>query len=372
MPLTIVNIIARLNDGGPVRVLGALAPELVRRGHRVLVLHGDCAPDEPDRTDLMDAAGIERERVPGLQQAIHPLADLRAFRHLLRRLPQLNPDVVHTHTAKAGWLGRAACTLHGLTCLHTYHGHVLEGYFSRPVNAIFEVAERLAAGGHHHQALTPSQVLNLNRTFHVGNARRWHALPIPVAPVKPSPGAPWQSALRRRTPVVGFLGRLVPVKDIDLWLETLHVLSHHRPVQGLVCGDGPLRAHAEAKAASLALSVHFTGFVPTAEALGSMDVLLMTSRNEGMPLSAIEAAGAGIPVVAPPVGGLLDIIRWHGVRGAARTPEALADAVNAVLTAGPQREAAMLGGRRLASLLTPEALAPAYEALYQRLARRGT
>ncbi len=352
-----------------MRVLAALGHELRRRGHQVIVLHGECAPDEPDRADLLDAAGIERELVPGLGRSLRPSDDLRALWYLWRRLPQLAPDVVHTHTAKAGFLGRAVCTLRRLRCLHTYHGHVLHGYFNHPVEAALEVLERVAACTHHHQALTPTQVMDLSKTHHIGDLRRWHALPIPIPPVRPAPTAPFQAALRRRTLVVGFLGRLVPVKDIDLWLETLAVLSHHRPIQGLVCGDGPMRIHAERRAAELSLSVHFTGFVPASQAFAVMDALLMTSKNEGLPLTAIEAAGAGIPVVAPPVGGLIDCIRWGGVLGAARDPHSLAQAVDRVLVKGPVRNAQILGGRRLAAKLTPEALAPAYEALYESLVR---
>ncbi len=365
----VVHLIARLNDGGPVRVLGALLPELQRLGQRVTVLTGTCAPDEPDCTAWLRAHGVTVDILPGLGRSVRLRDDWAAFVGLYRRLKTLRPDVVHTHTAKAGFLGRLACRLLRLRCLHTYHGHVLAGYFSHPVSVALTWLERAVAFNHHHQALTPTQMLDLARGFRIGRRSTWHSLPVPVPPVKPQPYVGWSTALRRRTPVVGFLGRLVPIKDIDLYLETLAVLSHSRPIQGLICGDGEQREHAEFRAAELGLRVHFTGFIPADEALAQMDVLLMTSRNEGQPLVAIEAASAGVPVVAPAVGGLADLIRWRGVVGAQRTAAALAHEVGHLLADPEHRRQVTAAGRRLAARLTPKALAPAYLELYREIVR---
>ncbi len=364
----VVHVIARLNDGGPVRVLAALLPALHRHGIRSTVLCGACAPDESERSDWLRAQGVAVERIVGLGRRVSLPDDWRAFVHLRRNLRHLRPDLVHTHTAKAGLLGRLACRLDHIPCLHTYHGHVLDGYFSHPLTVALARLEQVVAANHHHHGLTPTQMLDLSRCFRIGRPTTWHSLPVPVVPVRPQTDAAWSWALRRRTPVIGFLGRLVPVKDVDLYLATLAELSHHRPVQGLICGDGPLREHAEFRAAELGLRVHFTGFVPAGEALAQMDVLLMTSRNEGQPLAAIEAAGAGVPVVAPPVGGLDDLIRWGGVDGAERTPAALAEAVERLISDPEHRRRRVVAGRRLAARLTPEALAPRYAALYRAIA----
>ena len=365
----IVHIIARLNDGGPVRVLGALLPELQRQGQRITVLTGTCGDDEPDCTDWLRAHGVTVEVLQGLGRSLNWRDDWMAFKAIFRRVRELDPDVVHTHTAKAGFLGRMSCRLLRLPCLHTYHGHVLDGYFNHPFTVALMHLEQVVAANHHHHGLTPTQVLDLSRCFRIGRSTRWHTVPVPVPPIKAQPLVEWSTALRRRTPVVGFLGRLVPIKDIDLFLDTLAVLSHSRPVQGLICGDGPLREHAEFRAAELGLRVHFTGFIPAPEALGQMDVLLMTSRNEGQPLSAIEAASAGVPVVAPAVGGLADLIRWQGVVGAERTPIALAEAVSRLLSEPEHRHHVTLAGRRLAARLTPEALMPAYLEMYRLVAQ---
>jgi glycosyltransferase involved in cell wall biosynthesis len=361
----IVHVIARLNDGGPARVIAALAREMAECGHQVTVLAGACGVDEPDCIELVQAHAPV-EAVPGLKRGLSALDELRALSSLTRRLRGLSPDLVHTHTAKAGALGRLACRRLGLPCLHTYHGHVLHGYFGRAMELGVRAAERAVAGVAWHQALTPSQLRDLRDRARIGRPARWRVLPVPVPPVAPARAA-WHERLSPGVPVVGFLGRLAAIKDAPLWLETLAMLARRVPVQGVICGDGQERAALESRAAALGLPVIFTGFVPAAEALGGMNLLLMTSRNEGQPLAAFEAAGAGIPVVAPPVGGLADAVRSGAVVGARRDPESLAAAC-ARLLADPRLAAAQARrGRAAAATVTPAALAPLYERLYREI-----
>jgi glycosyltransferase involved in cell wall biosynthesis len=360
----IVHLIARLNDGGPARVIASLARELGARGHRVSVLAGDCADGEPDASALVRAAGAAVERVPGLGRRLAPWDDLRALAAIRRRLRALAPDVVHTHTAKAGALGRPLCRLLGLPCLHTYHGHVLSGYFSPARSRLVAAGERLLAGNAWHQALTAGQRDDLQRRARIGRARRWTVLPVPVAPLAAQAPA-WPVAAG--PPVVGFLGRLAPVKDIGLWLETVALLAAHGAVRGLVCGEGVERAAAERRAAGL--PIRFTGQVPAGMALAAMDVLLLTSRNEGLPLAAVEAGGLGVPVVAPAVGGLADLARQGALESAPRSAAALAAAVARVLADPELRRRRCAAGRALAAALAPAALAPRYEALYRAVAR---
>ncbi len=357
-PLHVVHLIARLNEGGPARVLAALVGALGPHGIRCTVLTGECSDGEVDRRDLVAAAGAEVVAVPGLGRRVRPWDDARAFAAVWRELGRRGPDLVHTHTAKAGALGRTAARLRGLPCLHTYHGHVLHGYFTPGIDAAVAAVERALAGRCWHQALTRSQWHELHRIAGIGRAARWAVLPVPVPPIPVAPAPP------RPVPVVGWLGRLVPVKDGDLWLDTLAALQAGGPVEGLMCGSGPERERLEAKAAALGLRVRFAGVVPAATALAGMDVLLMTSRNEGQPLAAVEAAGAGIPVVAPPVGGLADLARDGLVWPARREPAALAAAVRMAHGMSlARRERA----RAAALALAPEPLAARYADLYRRI-----
>jgi glycosyltransferase involved in cell wall biosynthesis len=357
--LRIVHLVARLNDGGPARVIAQLVAAHRAAGHEVVVLAGSCASDESDIGEAVLPGLVER--VAGLGRTVAPLADLRALLALRSRLRDLQPDLVHTHTAKAGFLGRLLCRSLGLPCLHTYHGHVLHGYWARPVHAAFALAERACAGNAWHQALTPSQLVELRDRHGIGRASRWVWLPPPVARVAPR-AASWQADLPADRPRVLWLGRLAPVKDPILWLDTVAALNRLRPVHAVICGDGALREAARAHAARLGLAATWTGFVPAAEALGAADLLLMTSRNEGLPLSAIEAAGAGLPVVAPAVGGLADAARWGVVRPAERAAASL-DAACAAALAGPRP-----GPHPLALALAGQQLPARYLALYRRIA----
>jgi glycosyltransferase involved in cell wall biosynthesis len=357
--MKIVHLVARLNDGGPARVIALLAAAHRAAGHEVHVLAGACGPDERDIGDEVLPGLVER--VAGLGRSVAPLADLRALLALRRRLRELAPDVVHTHTAKAGALGRLLCRSLGIPCLHTYHGHVLHGYWARPVHATLALAERLCAGNAWHQALTPTQLHELRDGHRIGRSTRWRWLPPPVARVQPRTAA-WHGALPTDRPRVLWLGRFAAVKDPSLWLEAVAALHAIRPVHAVLCGDGALRPAAEAHAARLGLAATWTGFVPAAEALACADLLLLTSRNEGLPLSAIEAAGAGVPVVAPAVGGLADAARWGVVRPAGRSAEALARACAAVLAAPRPRP------HPLALALAGPKLTARYLALYHAIA----
>ena len=364
----IAHVIARLNDGGPARVLLALVRAVATHGMRCVVLAGATDAHEPDLAGLLAAEGITVERVPGLGRRLRPADDLRAWRSLVARLRALRPDVVHTHTAKAGALGRLAARELGLPCVHTYHGHVLGGYFGRLPSLAAAACERLAAGTAHHHALTASQHGELAGLHRIGRAARWHVLPIPVAPVTPV-AADWHARLRPGVVRIGFLGRLVPIKDGRLWLDTLAVLARGRAVQGVVCGDGPERAALERHARTVGLEVCFTGFVPAGEALAAFDLLLMTSRNEGLPLAAVEAAGAGVPVVAPSVGGLADLARDGLVRAAPRGAADLAAACVRVLDGSGLRQTQIAAARAAAARLRPDLLAPRYAALYRAVSR---
>ncbi|MEK7414065.1 MAG: glycosyltransferase family 4 protein [Planctomycetota bacterium] len=357
--MRIVHVVARLNDGGPARIIAALAHAHRAAGHEVHVLAGACAADERDVGNELLPGLVEQ--LTGLGRRVSPFDDLRALNDLVKQLRELAPDVVHTHTAKAGVLGRLACRHLGLPCLHTYHGHVLHGYWPRAIHTALAVAERACAGNAWHHALTPTQTIELRDHHHIGRPQRWICLPPPVPAVTPIHAA-WHDQLPQDRKRVLWLGRFAPVKDPTLWLDTVAALNRLIPVHALMCGDGALRPAAEARARELGLSATWTGYVPAGEALGAADLLLLSSRNEGLPLSAVEAAGAGISVVSPLVGGLFDAARWGLVRGADRNPLALATAAAVTLTAprpAPHLLARALAGPRIAAR---------YLAIYRRCA----
>jgi glycosyltransferase involved in cell wall biosynthesis len=365
----IVHLIARLNDGGPARVVCTLAEQMRALGHNVTVLAGVCAADEPDLTGHLRARGLTVQTIATLGRGIAP-ADLSAFVTIIGDLRRLRPDVVHTHTAKAGALGRLACRLGSWPCLHTFHGHVLNGYFPGPVNLLIASAERMLAGVAHHQALTQSQMITLHQRWGIGRPGTWHCLPIPVEPVQLQPAA-WQQQLRPGIPVIGYLGRFAAIKDPFLWLESLSVLSRRYPVQGVMCGHGDLASRIRELAQRRGLTVLFPGSVPAGEALFACDVLMLSSHNEGLPLVAVEAGGAGVPVVAPLVGGLCDLADIQAIEGVQRSATALADGCMRIIYDRDLRLRRIGAGRRLAARLAPKALAPRYDMLYRAIAAGG-
>jgi glycosyltransferase involved in cell wall biosynthesis len=364
----VLHVIARLNDGGPARVIASLARALPQV--RQSVVHGACGDDERDASALVRDAGAALWSEPCLGRRLSPLADARALAAVAGRIRALDPSVVHTHTAKAGALGRVVCALSGRPCLHTYHGHVLHGYAGPLASALAGAAERALGSLGWNHALTQGQLEELHRHHRIGRRQRWRVLPPPVAPIIPvARGASaWHAGLVPGRAVLLFLGRLVAVKDPLLWLEVLGQIDRQFPVQGLMCGDGPDRQLIAQAAARAGVPVLLTGTVPAAEALGAADLLLMTSRNEGLPLAAVEAAGAGVPVVAPAVGGLADLIGWGGAEGAHRHPAALSQACVRMLCDRVARERRIAAARVVAERLDPRALAPAYARLYDEVA----
>lgn len=364
--MRVLHLIARLNDGGPARVIAQLAHTLPVHGFTIEVAAGRCALGEGDLGPRLRAEGLAIIDVPELGRTPSLLRDVRALLRVVRLIREHRPALVHTHTAKAGALGRIACRVLGVPCLHTYHGHVLDGYFSPLMNRVVHISERLLAGDGYHHALTPSQGRDLARVHAIGRRSRWQVLPVPVASVTPTT-ATWQRELRSGVPVVGFLGRLTAVKDVDLWLATLAEIQRHHAVQGVICGGGPERVRLENVARHSKLPVFFTGAVPAGEALAVMDVLLMTSRNEGLPLVAMEAAGCRIPVVAPAVGGLADLIQWGAVEGAARTPDGLAAACIRMLDDRVARQRRTMLAAVMAGRLDPVRMAGAYAEMYRSI-----
>jgi glycosyltransferase involved in cell wall biosynthesis len=356
----VVHLIARLNDGGPVRVLAALVPALAAHGIRCTVFCGQVAADERDASDILRTANIAVETIPALGRGLSCIRDMRAWSAIRSRLRTVRPDLLHTHTAKAGVLGRLAARSLGIPVLHTYHGHVLSGYFSPAATAVVRMVERVCARGSALHALTPSQAAELARHHRIGRPHRWHVLPMPVQipqRLAKSASAP---------PTLGFLGRLVPVKDPHLWLDVFAALARRHAVRGRICGDGPLRDEIAARIRAESLAVELTGFVPPAVALAGMDALLLTSRNEGLPVAAIEAAGLDIPVCATAVGGLRDLARQGALRVAPRRVAALVALVEQALF----QPCDPLPARGVAEALAPAALAPRYADLYRSVYAR--
>jgi glycosyltransferase involved in cell wall biosynthesis len=315
--LSIVHVIARLNVGGAALHVLQLAREQAQRGHDVLVVAGTLAAGEESMEYVADELGVHVLKLPLLQRELSPRADAAAILALRELLRQRRPDVLHTHTAKAGATGRLAALAVGSArpraIVHTYHGHVLSGYFSRRWERVFRLIERLLS----HTAGTLVAVSNEVRDdlvrFRVAPAERF--VVVPYGFDLPAWSEADEAARRRLRAqvgadarfVVGWAGRLTAIKrPLDL-VRTLGGLLE-RDVDALLVlvGDGEDRPAVEALAAELGLRdrCRFVGFQQRIrDWYAAFDAFLLTSANEGTPVAAIEALAAGRPVVATRAGG---------------------------------------------------------------------
>lgn len=326
-----VRIIARLNVGGPARHVLLLAEGLRARGFETTVLHGDVDVGETPlqgARELAERGGFGLQRIPGLGPQIAPLQDARALAGLVAALRRERPAIVHTHTAKAGALGRLAARIAGVpVVVHTFHGHVLDHYFSPTGSRLVQLAERgLTRLSERLVTLSPRLRDELAHRYKVAAPED-----IVVVPLGRDL-APFQAAARGalRGPLglgddallIGAVGRLVPIKDLGLLVQAFAELAPAHPRAHLVLvGDGVSRGELEAHAARLGIAarVHFLGWrddLPPVYA--DLDVVALTSKNEGTPLAIVEAFASGRPVVATAVGGVPDMFTSPANGGAPR------------------------------------------------------
>jgi glycosyltransferase involved in cell wall biosynthesis len=326
-PLKILRIIARLNVGGPARHVVLLDRGLRARGHRTLLVHGAVGAGEASLEHLATSDNLPVVVVAELGPRISLFSDARAFAKLIRLTFREAPDVIHTHTAKAGALGRISAALYNATrargrralVVHTFHGHVLSGYFGAFGNALVRAAERtLAAITDCIVTISPAQRDDIVNRFRVAPGPRVVTIPLglDLDALAAAPAAP--SVLRDRMGipsgdlVFGFVGRFVPIKDLGTLVRAFASVAHAVPqARLLLVGDGPLRRDIESTAARAGISdrVSFAGW--TEDLIGvyaAMDVCVLSSLNEGTPVALIEAMASGKPVIATAVGGVPDVV----------------------------------------------------------------
>ena len=337
-PTLIHRVIARLNVGGPAMHVALLAEGLDRRGFRTTLVAGRVGPGEADMTDFAAARGVRPIVVRALGRSVSPLADLRSFACLLSILRRVRPAIVHTHTAKAGALGRLTAALSGVPVrIHTFHGHVFHGYFGRAGTFLVLAAER-ALGFLTHRVLAVSEEVarDLGDVYGVVPPGKVVVVPLglDLAPFARAAEGEGRGEFRREIgaaagdPLVGIVGRLVPVKDHAFFLEAGEILLREIPEARLVVvGSGPLERGLREQAARLGIAArcHFLGWRrDTPRISADLDLVALTSVNEGTPVALIEAAAAGLPLVARDVGGVASAVA--GVEDVTLVPAAAAPA----------------------------------------------
>jgi glycosyltransferase involved in cell wall biosynthesis len=325
--LRVLRIITRLNIGGPSIQAIALSERMVARGFETRLLHGRLGTGEGDMQYLLAAPGIARQ-MTSLRRDIAPLHDAVALAQVLDALRDLRPHIVHTHMAKAGTIGRVATAIYNRTAgrdakarvVHTYHGHVLEGYFSPATTRAFLGIERtLARVTDRLVAISPRIRKELLDDYHIGRPEQYHVVPLGFDLDRLTAiGDADRRAARARlglpaaAPMVSTVGRLTAIKRYDLFLDTARLVAERHPqARFLVAGDGELRSALEeqARASGIADRVRFLGWRRDLDTVyAASDVFLLTSRNEGTPVALIESLAAAVPGVSTDVGGVRDVI----------------------------------------------------------------
>jgi glycosyltransferase involved in cell wall biosynthesis len=391
--LKILRVIARLNVGGPARHVVLLDRGLRARGHDTRLVYGSLAPFEASLEHLAVEAGLPTTRIRELGRRISPVSDLRAFARLLRLVFREEPDVIHTHTAKAGTLGRVAAWLFNITrrrrrrCLavHTFHGHVLNGYFGPATNVAVRAGERILARiTDRVVTLSPAQRDDIVTRFRVAAAARTTVVPLGLdldrlARLDPlSPNLRHRFGIPDRALVVGYVGRFVAIKDLPTLVRAFaRVAAVRAEAVLLLAGDGPSRPEIEALIAALSLQkqAHLTGWIEDLAPLyATIDICALASLNEGTPVALIEAMAAAKAVVATRVGGVADVVEHErtGLLVPPGNPDALADEI--VRLAEDPGERSRFGAAARAAVIdrfSSERLVDDIDALYaQALAQK--
>lgn len=331
--MKILRIIARLNVGGPARHVVWLTNGLNDDEFQSLLIAGTVPPGEEDMSYFAAENRVSPVFIAELSRELSP-KDIVSLWKVYRLMREFTPDVVHTHTAKAGTIGRSAAFLYRwltwqtligrprkLKVVHTFHGHVFHSYYGAAKTSIFLTIERMLARFTTDRIITISrqQFHEINEDFGVGRAKQFSVIPLGIDLSQFNVDATSRAVLRDEIGasdgqiVIGYVGRLTAIKNIPLLLEAAGAITgdpKSPKMRFVIIGDGELRGELENTAKDLGIerTVAFLGNRTDVSALlPGMDIIALTSANEGTPLSLIEAMAAGVPFVSTAVGGVVDL-----------------------------------------------------------------
>lgn len=308
-PIKVMHVIARMNVGGPAVEIAELMRGLDPKEVEQLLVTGYCTDDEADFLETQ-APDIEAIRFEGLGRSIRPMDDAKALAHLIKTIRSSRPDIVHTHTAKAGVVGRLAAKAAGVGAkiVHTHHGHLLHGYFGHvKTRAVIQLERKLAK--------ITDRIVTVGETVRddllnvgIGKPSQYAVIRsgITLGPLPSKAAAREDLRIPEDSVVVALVGRVTQVKRPDRFLEIVEQISSRGlRAHFLVVGGGDLAQAVRERVESARLPVSMLGWRSDLERIfAATDVLLLTSDNEGMPISIIQATHAGVPVVATDVGSI--------------------------------------------------------------------
>ena len=318
--IRVLRVISRLNIGGPAHHVLLLTRYLPYERYETLLVAGQEPAGELRAETWAAHYGVRVHYLPALQRTPSLWRDLRAFCQLYRLLRAYKPHIIHTHTAKAGALGRLAGWLAGVPIrVHTFHGHSLSGYFPGPVSWGYRWIERLLARiSTRLITISPTLQKELVERFRIApkeqcilirlgfDMGRWHQY-------DPEKARTWrQSWAPHGETLLAWIGRMVPIKRVEILLHAVRELTQAGlPIKLLLVGEGPERPRLQRLAEDLGIAEHciWAGPIEDMPTLyRAVDAVALPSRNEGTPVVLIEALACGVPVIASAVGGVPDVL----------------------------------------------------------------
>ncbi|MBI2178075.1 MAG: glycosyltransferase family 4 protein, partial [Candidatus Tectomicrobia bacterium] len=376
--MRVLHIITRLDRGGSAdnTLLSCIGQR--RRGHEVVLAAGLGLTEESPMRPEAESEGVQLVRIPSLIRAVHPVKDAVALRACWRLIRGGRFDLVHTHTSKAGILGRLAARLAGgCRVVHTPHGHVFYGYFGPWKTRLFIWAERLMARWTDAIVTLTDREAEEHLALGVGRPSQFvtifSGIPLPGPKARAGTGPSRRRALGlpAEGALVGSVGRLDPIKGHGLLIQAFALLGDRHPGARLILiGEGEKREEYQALARELGVAegVRFMGWRDdVGDLLEELDLFAFPSRNEGMGRAAVEAMAAGLAVVAARTGGLPAVVREEetGLLVPPGDAAALSAAIGRLLARPEERRAMGEAGRRLAQAYSAERMCEKIEALYQ-------
>lgn len=327
----ILRIINRLNLGGPTYNAAYLTKYLAPEFETMLIA-GMKEDSEESSEFIVKQMGIEPIYIPEMKRSINPAQDYKAYKRIKSIIKEFKPDIVHTHAAKAGTIGRLAAKACNVPVIvHTFHGHVFHSYFNSFKTSIFIAIEQyLARKSTKIIAISEHQKKELTKQYHICSESKIAVIPLGFDLERFQENMDLKRKEFRNKyfidddeVAIGIIGRLVPIKNHQLFVRALEILLKRttRKIRAFIIGDGDERKNIEQLASSLNIdfvdfntnpikaTITFTSWIKEIEfAMAGMDIIALTSLNEGTPVSLIEAQAANKPIVSTNVGGIENIV----------------------------------------------------------------
>jgi glycosyltransferase involved in cell wall biosynthesis len=371
--IKVVHVVTRMNTGGVAVLISELISGLNPEQFDVQLITGKCSLGEED---YLQARGLDLAEIsiPSMSRSLSPYLDLKSFLSLLKYLRQLKPDIVHTHTSKAGLLGRIAAKIAvpNAKVIHTFHGHLLHGYFSKIATKFLTLTECSLAKISDLLISMGNEVKKNLLDAKIGRPEQFVVAFPGVNANKPNLANPAVLKFKdehKAEVIFTFVGRLSPIKRCDRILELASMKEvRDASIHFLIIGDGELRKSLEHQ--SVGLPITYIGWEShTEDWLAISDAAILLSDNEAVPLAMIEAGFAELPVIATNVGSMSDVVinDVNGFLVGLSTGEIAQKVISLGKNEALRRDLGLRGKTLASERFSVEAMISKYQEIYSKL-----